>query len=316
MFYNAKEGTQMNRYHNYYAVCNILVLLGVASILIISGCGDLSTSPQGSTANTATVKKVTNVATGNEVKMLPLKGKQRLTEAPDKAVFGMIYINTSENREYIFDGSEWVPHDNTVDDFYETKAQEKAVAYMGGPRSVGHVPHAAYTCDDCHRTVDMVVYFFDLASSRAYIQPTPANPNPPKPVYNGDMFVPTKPKTCSNIACHGISAGTFSYYFQGGDGEPELKTITYDGSVSDTPVWNSTGTGCATCHGNPPNSYAWHSGYHGNQNPTTALNQCQYCHPDATGTNGQGTAITNPLMHGDKVINVQARFKSSCFGCH
>jgi hypothetical protein len=30
----------------------------------------------------------------------------------------MIYINTTDNREYIFDGSDWVPHDNSVDEFY------------------------------------------------------------------------------------------------------------------------------------------------------------------------------------------------------
>jgi cytochrome c len=45
-------------------------------------------------------------------------------------------------------------------------------------------------------------------------------------------------------------------------------------------------------------------------------NQCQFCHPDATGTNGQGTAITNPALHGNGVYNVQASFTSACFGCH
>ncbi len=303
----------MNRCHDYFSVSNILVLLTAASILIVSGCGEVSTSQQGSDTS---VSKITTVATESEVKTLPKKGRQRLSTPPDKAVFGMIYINTSDNREYIFDGSGWAPHDNTVDSFYRIKTDDKTVAYMGGPYSSGHVPHSAYACINCHRTVNMVVYFFDYTGSSAYIKPTPLNPNPPKPVYNGSMFDATKPKTCSNIACHGVSAGTFSYYFPGGDGEPELKTVSYDGSVAVTPTWNSTGAGCSACHGNPPNSYVWHSGYHGGQGPTGAYNQCQFCHPDAISTNGQGTAITNPLLHADRVVNVQARFKSACFGCH
>jgi predicted CxxxxCH...CXXCH cytochrome family protein len=306
----------MNRSHDYFAVSHIFALFGVLSAIIVSGCGDVSTSPQGSTPNTVTVARTTSIATGNDVNMLPLRGKQRLKAAPDKAVIGMIYINTTDNREYIFDGSEWVPHDKSADNFYKTKTEGKTAAYPGGPYSAGHVPHSAYTCNDCHRTVNMVVYFFDLTSSRAYIKPTLANPNPPKPVYNGNMFDATKPKTCSNIACHGISAGTYSYYFPGGDGEPELKTVTYDGSVAVTPLWNSTGAGCTACHGNPPSANAWHSGYHGNQGPSGAYNQCQFCHPDATGSNGHGTAITNLSQHADRIINVQVAFKSSCFGCH
>jgi len=306
----------MRRCNDCFSVDHIIVLLGATALLMVSGCGDVATSTQGSTANNTSVAKVTSIATGNDVQMLPSKGKLRLDAAPDKAVFGMIYINTNNNREYIFDGSEWVPHDNSVDTFYNAKTQAKTVAYQGGPYSHGHTPHSAYICSDCHRTVNMVVYFFDLASGPAYIKSTLANPNPPKPVYNGSMFDATKPKTCSNIACHGISAGTFNYYFPGGDGEPELKTMTYDGTVVDTPAWNSTGAGCTACHGNPPNSNVWHSGYHGGQGPTGAYNQCQFCHPDATSTNGHGTAITNPLQHANGVVNVQVTFRSSCFGCH
>lgn len=302
----------MKQSNGYLAVSSILALLGVMSVLFISGCGDTSSSP----VSTATIAKETSIATGNDVKMLPSKGIQKLQTAPDKAVFGMVYFNTTDKCEYIFDGSQWVPHNKSVDTFYQTKTEGKTVAYPGGPYSSGHVPHSAYTCNNCHRTINMVIYFFDYTGSRAYIKPSALNPNPPKPVYNGNMFDATKPKTCSNIACHGISAGTFSYYFPGGDGEPTLNTITYSGSVADTPAWNSTGAGCTACHGNPPNGNVWHSGYHGGQGPTGAYNQCQFCHPDATSTNAYGTAITNPTLHADGVVNVQVRFKSSCFGCH
>jgi hypothetical protein len=129
-------------------------------------------------------------------------------------------------------------------------------------------------------------------------------------------------KTCSNVACHSVPAGTFSYYFQGGDGEPVLNTVPYGGSTSTTPTnWYATGLGCGACHDNPASApgggkYNWHSGYHGGQGPAGARNQCQFCHPDATGSNGVGTSITNPALHGNGVVNVQASFTSSCFGCH
>jgi predicted CxxxxCH...CXXCH cytochrome family protein len=130
-------------------------------------------------------------------------------------------------------------------------------------------------------------------------------------------------KTCSNIACHGVPAGSFSYYFPDGTGEPALNTLTVFGnSGGSTPSWYSTGGGaCGSCHANPPKygtdgSNVWHSSLHANQGSTGAANQCQFCHPDASGSNGQGTTITNPALHGNGIYNVQARFTSSCFGCH
>jgi len=312
----------MKCYHHYFTARNSLAMIGIFSILSLSGCGNSSSSLVESTTNKGTVEKVTSVATGSDVKTLPLKGKLRLAEAPDKAVIGMIYFNTTDKTEYIFDGSQWVPHDKTVDDFYKTKPA-KTVAYMGGPYSSGHGPHNAFNdtskihCAECHKTVNMVVYFFNYTTNGpAFIPATLSNPNPPKPVYNGSMFVQTLPKTCSNIACHGIAAGTFGYYFPGGDGEPELKTISYDGSVAVTPVWSTTSAGCKACHGNPPTGNVWHSGYHANQGPSGAYNQCQFCHPDASSVNGQGTTITKPVLHNDKTITVQVTYKSTCFTCH
>jgi nitrate reductase cytochrome c-type subunit len=123
-------------------------------------------------------------------------------------------------------------------------------------------------------------------------------------------------KTCSNVSCHGVKAGTFSYYFPDGEGEPQLNTVPYGGSSRQTPSWTATGTLCTACHANPPANYTWHSGFHGGQGPAGAVNQCQFCHTDATGANGQGTAITNTALHANGVANVQATFKTSCFGCH
>jgi predicted CxxxxCH...CXXCH cytochrome family protein len=126
----------------------------------------------------------------------------------------------------------------------------------------------------------------------------------------------TTGKTCSNVSCHSVKAGSFSYYFPDGEGDPQLTTVNYGGGARQTPAWTATGAGCTACHANPPVNGVWHSGVHGGQGPSGALNQCQFCHTDAAGSNAQGTVITNPALHANGVVNVQATFKSSCFGCH
>lgn len=296
-------------------VCIVLALIAMSAFLFGPGCYDEELSVRGSTANT------TVPASPGGVTPLPSRGKPRLAAAPKNAVFGMIYINTVDGREYIYDGAEWVPHDQTVDDYYRLKDAEKsprslapAVFPTGPPLPVptgahglpgavagGPTRHGLYDCKVCH--VVGGVFSFDPngpAVATGYPLPT---------------FDPIA-KMCSNVACHGMYSGTFSYYFQGGDGEPELKTVSYAGSGGGTPSWYATGLGCAACHGNPPRNGAWHSGYHANQDPTGPANQCQFCHPDATGSNGQGTAITNATLHGNGTVNVQARFTSTCFNCH
>ena len=48
-----------------------------------------------------------------------LRGKTRGNVFPTEAIFGQIFVNTKDGREWIFDGQQWVPHDNTVDAYYE-----------------------------------------------------------------------------------------------------------------------------------------------------------------------------------------------------
>lgn len=174
--------------------------------------------------------------------------------------------------------------------------------------SGAHAKHAAYSCATCHAVAGRLS--FQLTG----------------PAYGAGQPAPTfdaVAKTCSNVACHVVPSGTFSFYFPGGDGEPALETVSFGGGAAGTtPSWYSTGGGCTGCHKNPPDApaggkYVWHSGYHGGQGPTGANNQCQFCHPDAysPGT-GIGTTITNPSLHKNGVVNVQATFRSSCFGCH
>ncbi len=177
-------------------------------------------------------------------------------------------------------------------------------AAMGTPTA-----HGGYACAVCHKVGGLLV--FDKNG----------------PAYGAGMLKPTfdaSAKTCSNIACHGVPAGTWSYYvYDWGLDQSVLTTLTvYGNSAGVTPSWYATGAaGCGACHGNPPRngssgSNVWHSGYHGGQGPSGPYNQCQFCHPDAYGTNGVGTTITNPALHGNGSYDVQARFTSTCFGCH
>jgi Geobacter CxxxxCH...CXXCH motif (GSu_C4xC__C2xCH) len=302
---------------------SFIALIGAASLMVIASCGDQSVSPQGSTTNKGTG---TTLAKGVEVNTLPLNGKVTAAVAPPKAVFGMIWVNTAENRAYIFDGAQWVPHDQSVDDFYKAqelkaKSTPKTVAMTqdevcvdGDPSCTptgAHGPHTAYDCKVCHKVGGRLS--FSKTST-----PTAYGTNMPTPTFDATA------KTCSNIACHFVPPGQFSFYSVDGSGEGYLVTVNYGGQpgAGTTPSWTGTTGGCASCHGDPPRngsdgSNVWHSGYHGGQGPTGARNQCQFCHPDASSPgNGIGDTITDPSKHTNGVVNVQATFNSTCFGCH
>ncbi len=296
------------------------LVLSAAALLLVTACGENTRSYYGIPSENTTVAKNADLV------LLPKRGKLRLSTPPDRAVFGMIYINTVDNREFIFDGAEWAPHDRSVEEFYNSFRPRKSLALIqsevcadgdpactptgahGGPATLPS-GHFAYDCKVCHKVGGRLT--FDKAGP-AYAVGRPA------PTFDATT------KTCSNIACHGITSGTFSYYFPGGDGEPVLNTLSYGGStLVATPSWYSTGSSaCAACHGNPPlngsnGSNVWHSGYHGSGGPSSALNQCQFCHPDASSPgNGVGDTTTNPLLHSNGTVNVQVTFKSSCFSCH
>ncbi|MBI5071131.1 MAG: hypothetical protein HZB56_23185 [Deltaproteobacteria bacterium] len=174
------------------------------------------------------------------------------------------------------------------------------------PGTGAHDEHAAYSCRYCHFAGGRIAFQKDGPAYRAG-QPAPA----------WDAAT----QTCSNVGCHSIAAGTFAYWFPDGSGEPAYNVVSYGGGPAQTtPSWYATGAGCGACHGNPPRngssgSNVWHSGQHAGT-AASATNQCQFCHPDATGSGGAGTAITNPSLHGNGAVNVQANFQTSCFGCH
>ncbi len=286
---------------------NVVCFIGVLSLMLASGCGNNPSTQQGSASGVSSTQEA-----------LPARGKVSSASPPAKAVFGMIYINTTDKREYIFDGNDWVPHSKDVDSFYKTKPEPLAVVKTYGYTAAdsctsygcnpggAHKKHSGYNCTSCHMMHGG--QRFD-PHGPAVSQPTATNPNPPKP-----GFIATD-KSCSNIACHGVPTGTFSYYFPGGDGEPVLNTVNYGGTAAAfTPSWYAKSAGCACCHGNPPANYVWHNGRHATNIP--GANECQFCHPDASGSGGQGTTITNAALHKNGTVEVAARFTSKCFGCH
>jgi predicted CxxxxCH...CXXCH cytochrome family protein len=179
-----------------------------------------------------------------------------------------------------------------------------------------HAKHAAVTsCTTCHVVGGLV----EFDPSGAAVSPVQ-----PPPVFDA------KAKTCSNVACHGVPAGTYSYSFPGGDGQPVAKTVSYGGTSFVTPSWYFTGIGCTACHGNPPKPAAgvWHTGMHGNI-ADSIYNACELCHPDAISQNGAATGL-NPAtdcgpngtygvcaqLHANGTVDVWPRWDSSCFGCH
>jgi hypothetical protein len=330
--------------HLFLALRTVLSLIAVAAFLFIPGCYEEEVSSKGTTVNSPAQ------TTAAPVKALPKRGKQKLAAAPAYAVFGMIYVNTTENREYIYDGAQWVPHDQTVDAYYETIASRKTRLALsqviptgttpipdvpGGHGLPGHVSggptkHGGYECKVCHYVGGVLMF----------------DPNGPavgqgKPLPTFDATN----KTCSNVACHGVPSGTFSYYFPGNEMDedgypiPDLKTVNVLGnSGGTTPSWYATGSvACSACHANPPRfgtdgSNAWHSGYHANNQNVgpTQPNACELCHnrlntnntysaiaqSSGVGAATVGTAILIPGLHGNGVFDVVARFRQQCFGCH
>jgi len=295
----------------------ILAVFFAAALFLVAGCGDQSGSSV----------KASNPAV------------QKLAQEPVSGKIGQLYFNTTENREFIFDGTEWVPHDASIDTYVSKRSKITADVLSTNacyntngdiicPDDM-HLKHAAAmtNCLTCHNLAYSFYVpdsFFKDSSSIAFIKPQTGNN---APVYAHSSNWDATPisenqpgyraATCTNIACHGINTGTFSYLFPDGDGAPIEKTVTFGGVSSGTALWDpSASVACGSCHANPPRTGVWHSGFHGNST-SLAMNGCQLCHPDASSEFGTNVIIggTNP-MHGNGVINLQAKFKSSCFGCH
>lgn len=195
----------------------------------------------------------------------------------------------------------------------------------------GHGKHGALanvTCKACH-VCGGVLEFDPAGPAVAAGKPLPS-------------FDATS-KTCSNVACHSVPAGTYAYTSYDWDADQlNYNTVPYGSAGAETPAWNTSGgsTACTGCHGNPPQApgggfYAWHSGFHGGQGPTGPYNQCQFCHPDVVGTGGVATGFNTAAceftdritkktvsvancstLHANGTLTIGPRFSSACFGCH
>jgi predicted CxxxxCH...CXXCH cytochrome family protein len=172
-----------------------------------------------------------------------------------------------------------------------------------------HGKHAPFSCTTCH-VCGGVLQFDPNGPAVGAGQPPPS-------------FDATA-KTCSNVACHSVPSGTFTYAaWDWGCDCPVEVSVPYGGSGGNvTPSWYTTGgAGCIGCHGNPPVNYTWHGSHGGG-------NQCELCHLDAVSSGGVATGL-NPAMncgpnrnqscaafHANGTLDVTPQFKSSCIGCH
>lgn len=291
----------------------ILAMLFSAAMLLLPGCGDQS----GSTGKTT----------------VPI---QKLATEPATGTLGLIYFNTTENREYIYSGAEWVPHDASIDTYVSKKRvmasapQDFCFDSSGNNLcpDIMHHQHGAVMndCLGCHNlSISFWVpdTFFKNPLTAAFIQPSTTSN---KPVYlqssDWDLQPPAtyRPASCSNIACHNVPPGTFQYYFPDGTGELALVTVTYGGVSGGALNWNNSNTGggissadCGGCHNNPPTNGVYHSGMHATNIP--GANSCEFCHPDAQ-SRGTENTITNPILHMNQAVNVVATYNSKCFYCH
>ncbi len=110
----------------------VLAMTGAMSLLAVAAYAE---HPGETSCSCPNVNPATTHATPDEVKDLPRHGRVRSETAPPKALFGMIWNDTKSQREYIFDGNEWVPHDNSVDDYYAAKkANGSGARHNGGVR--------------------------------------------------------------------------------------------------------------------------------------------------------------------------------------
>jgi predicted CxxxxCH...CXXCH cytochrome family protein len=169
----------------------------------------------------------------------------------------------------------------------------------------GSAISAAIACTECHPVPTTTIH---ATGTVAFAWGGLATSGGAKPSFDAASA------TCSSTYCHGNYQGTFNFTFPDAIQEPAPQIYSYAGGAG-SPRWSDGAMTCGSCHAMPPNNAVWHSGSHGGGN------QCQLCHPDATGTISSsgivtGAAITSPAQHVNGVVEISAVFKSTCFGCH
>jgi len=281
------------------SVRGLLSLIAGVGLLVVSGCSNQD-------GGAPFAERPRQIALARK---LP-----RLASAPQAPRLMQVYFNTVNGREWIYDGVRWVPHDRSVDRYSDEAPAEKGAqtpprAALTVPFSPtgAHTKHGAFACTACH-----------LIPGSPCLDPAgpAAAPGKPAPAFDAAA------KTCSSVACHGAYSGTYTYgVWDYGIDDVVYVTVPYAGSGGAAASWFSTGSTCSSCHGNPPPpTNNWHSPGHA---PSMSNGRtCEICHPDATSavvggkTVGVSIKAAYAALHGNGVVNVQAKFTSKCFGCH
>jgi predicted CxxxxCH...CXXCH cytochrome family protein len=165
---------------------------------------------------------------------------------------------------------------------------------------MGHSIHywtVPMTCTDCHGGHGTPIRFPALAQI----------PGAPAP-----SFDPTA-HTCSNVSCHSVPRGTWTYWTMGGDGELYENAVEYGGPVTTPNYFEAVFKACRSCHASPPSpaAGAWHSPSHGGGGQRA---ECSLCHPGVTKVDGK--LVISGTTHRNGTVDVTPAWKSTCFGCH
>lgn len=177
-------------------------------------------------------------------------------------------------------------------------------------------------CHDLTNSFRASGTFFKDSSKGAFLSGGPAPGFTPSGSWSS-------PKTnaaasCSNIACHSIPAGTYSYYiWDWGIDESVPVEYYYGGMSTANALWqDNPATNCNSCHAIPPiATNPWHSGRHAGAY-SSATDNCETCHPDAKSIRSPdgktiiSNYITAPSQHRNGTLDVVAKYKSPCFNCH
>lgn len=170
----------------------------------------------------------------------------------------------------------------------------------------------AYDCTECHRKPsDALSPGHVDGSAVSVVWGALARSGGANPTWNATAG------SCAATYCHGNYSGVYTYWvYDWGSDTLEERTAPYAGKAA-TATWSGTALGCDACHGNPPAATGlWHSGFHGSgHNGGAGYNACQYCHPDATSSEGTNL-VTVPAQHANGAVDLAPRWASDCLSCH
>jgi len=108
----------MIRWKMFSAVLVVLAFVGAAALALVSD-PSIGQAVQDDWYQWHPAKNLSNHDPAEVKAKFKLRGKTKGDVHPTEAVFGQIFVNTGNGREWIYDGVQWVPHDSTVEAYYE-----------------------------------------------------------------------------------------------------------------------------------------------------------------------------------------------------